>query len=299
MGLKDNLKELARLRRELGMLRDTDAFRQRVRRARKGRGMTLEELASATGMAKSYLSQIETGAASPPRDDKVRRIAAALGLDEVELVSLARHAQLPDEMRERMARLATIFDMTEERIQNLLEVQALRESADAAPVDLDALHRSGLLEKLAAWGEPAPPARLRRVPIINKVSAGYSVEFTDLDYPVGVADEYIAVPVDLGDPHAFAVRVVGDSMEPRYHEGDVVILSPAETIQSGDDCFVRFAPEVRRKGNEATFKRVFFDAEDAVRLQPLNESYPPDVVGPAEIAGIYRAVARYEKLERK
>ena len=44
------------------------------------------------------------------------------------------------------------------------------------------------------------------------------------DYPVGIADDYVRCP-DLHDANAFAVRVVGDSMEPRFHEGDIVIFS--------------------------------------------------------------------------
>jgi SOS-response transcriptional repressor LexA len=130
----------------------------------------------------------------------------------------------------------------------------------------------------------------RLVPIINKVSAGYPTEFNDLDYPVGVADDYVRCP-DLHDPNAFAVRVVGDSMEPRFFEGDIVIFSPAVEVQNGDDCFIRFTMP-----HETTFKRVFFEKEDKIRLQPRNERYSPMVVDGHRIDGIYRAVIRYEKL---
>jgi len=37
------------------------------------------------------------------------------------------------------------------------------------------------------------------------VSAGYPKDFTDLNYPKGVADEYVACP-DLNDAEAFAAR---------------------------------------------------------------------------------------------
>jgi SOS-response transcriptional repressor LexA len=47
---------------------------------------------------------------------------------------------------------------------------------------------------------------------------------------------------------------------------------------------------------ETTFKRVFFDADDQIRLQPLNERHAPTFVKPSQIAGIFRAAARYEKL---
>jgi phage repressor protein C with HTH and peptisase S24 domain/DNA-binding transcriptional regulator YiaG len=311
MGLKDNLRELEALRRLLAVSEGSAAFGREVRLARTKRGMTLDAFAQATGIAKSYLSQIETGYAPPPRDDKVRRIAQALGLDPESLVARAHLSQLPDGVKERMARLSEVFDSTEEMIRALLAAQGGAEGEDtgAAPppggeaadasVDLDALHASGLLHHLAEWGDRRsgePAAKVRRIPVINKVAAGYPQEFTDLGYPVGIADEYVTAPEEMSDPNAFAARVVGDSMEPKYSEGDLVIFSPAAAVESGDDCFVRFAVTGGKSDGETTFKRVFHDAEDCVRLQPVNEKYAPTLVRPSDIAAIFRAVARYEKL---
>jgi SOS-response transcriptional repressor LexA/DNA-binding Xre family transcriptional regulator len=311
MGLEENLKELETLRQILAATDEQVAFGESVRRARKARGLRLDDLSAATGIAKSYLSQIETGYARPPRDDKVRRIAAALGLDGGVLVAQAHLGQLPKEVKARMARLWEVFDSTEEVIRGLLRARRGRGAAEAgadeegaatgttpAGLDLDALHKSGLLHHLAEWGGARltdPRLKVRAIPVINKVAAGYPQEFTDLGYPAGVADSYVAAPTDLDDPNAFAVRVVGDSMEPRYHEGDVVILSPAAPIETGCDCFVRFSLEADN-GGESTFKRVFFDADDRVRLQPLNERYAAVVVRPAAIEGIFRAIARHERL---
>ena len=127
-------------------------------------------------------------------------------------------------------------------------------------------------------------------PIINKVSAGYPTDFDDLDYPTGIADDYVRCP-DMHDPNSFAVRVVGDSMEPKYREGDIVIFSPAAEVHSGDDCFVRFVMP-----HETSFKRVFFESDNQLRLQPRNEKYPPAIIDGKRVNGLYKAVAKYEKL---
>jgi transcriptional regulator with XRE-family HTH domain len=223
MGIEDNLRELEALRQ---MLEGTLAFGQEVRRARTNRGMTLDGLAAATGMAKSYLSQIETGYAPPPRDEKIGKIARALGLDEGALVAKAHVSQLPAGTKDRIQRLAQlaklreVFDSTEEMMRALaaksgVAGQAPAPEAKGEGLDLDALHQSGLLHHLAEWGADRVEREatgVRRVPIINKVAAGYPQEFTDLGYPVGIADEYVTVPQEMGDPNAFAVRVVGDSM---------------------------------------------------------------------------------------
>ena len=128
------------------------------------------------------------------------------------------------------------------------------------------------------------------VPIINKVSAGYPVDFDDLNYPVGFADDYVRCP-DLHDPNAFAVRVVGDSMTPKFNEGDIIVFSPACKVESGDDCFVRMTDP-----HETTFKRVFFEKGSHLRLQPRNHSYPPMIIPQEKINGVWKAISRYEQI---
>ena len=141
------------------------------------------------------------------------------------------------------------------------------------------------VEKNTSKTEPG-----RLIPIINRVAAGYPVDFDDLQYPAGFADDYVRCP-DIDDPHAFGVRVIGDSMEPRFVQGDIVIFSPAVEVRSGDDCFVRLATP-----HETTFKRIFFEADNMVRLQPRNEKYSPMVIEGSRINGLYKAVIKYEKL---
>jgi len=324
MGLETNLRDLEMIRRLLAVSREGESFGEKVRRRRREKRMTLDGLAERTGMAKSYLSQIETGYAPPPRDEKVRRIAVALDLPAEQLLPTAHLSELPDDVKAHLSRLV---DAADEAIRQLASAREPAEStpgrdAAAGPaegdmsdqpsappgatgpadrpsvaLDLDALHRSGLLHHLARADDRLREAiPLRAVPIINKVAAGYPREFTDLGYPVGIADDYVSVPAEMTDPNAFAVRVIGDSMEPKYREGDVVVFSPAAPVHSGDDCFVRFAPGSGPGEDESTFKRVFFDGPAQVRLQPLNERYAPSVVKPEVIGRIFRAAARYEKL---
>ena len=142
------------------------------------------------------------------------------------------------------------------------------------------------LDELEILNEKIGVTAGQLVPVINRVSAGYPVDFDDLGYPVGIADEYIRC-LDLHDPNAFAVRVIGDSMEPKFLQGDVVIFSPAMDVSNGDDCFVRFAMP-----HESTFKRVFFEQDESVRLQPRNDKYPPQIVEGSRVNGLYRAVVR-------
>jgi SOS-response transcriptional repressor LexA/transcriptional regulator with XRE-family HTH domain len=160
-------------------------------------------------------------------------------------------------------------------------------------VRADAPARSDLsIAGAIAAGVSAAGRRL--VPVVNKVSAGYPKDFTDLSYPPRVADAYIAAP-GVDDPDAFAARVSGDSMAPKYAEGDIVVFSPAAAWKDGADCFVRF------EDGQTTFKRVYADwtpdDREALRLQPRNERYQPRVVPREQINGVYRAVSVYRAVE--
>lgn len=133
-----------------------------------------------------------------------------------------------------------------------------------------------------------------RVPLINKVAAGYPSGFTDLDYPAQVADEYVLAP-GVRDPDAFAARVTGESMLPDYKPGDIVVFSPLADLADGCDCFARLEPN-----HENTIKRVYFETdahgEELIRLQPLNPAFTALTLPRDEVAGLYRAVWRMTAL---
>jgi repressor LexA len=254
---------------------------QIIRDKREQLSLTLDEVSNKVGFSKPYLSTIETGKVkNPPSDELLTRLERVLTFEPGLLLHLAHMERMPSDVR-------GIYESREAENQKLRHFMKKLMEKRGSDGELRAL----LAEtKLAEGDGKTPLAAGRLVPIINKVAAGYPTDFNDLDYPVGIADDYVRCP-DLHDPNAFAVRVVGDSMEPRFYEGDIVVFSPAVEVRNGDDCFVRFTMP-----HETTFKRVFFEKENKVRLQPRNERYSPTVVDGHRIDGIYRAVIRYEKL---
>ena len=265
----------------------------KIRARRQQLGLTLDELAGRTRVSKPYLSLIETGRVNnPPSDEKLRQIEHALGFAPAELVSQAHLQRTPRDIRAMLMKL-----LGEKNGAALAEVGIDQPSGevtdDGSPEVLDAAFSAGVLAELAErQSGNIEPVRTNAVPIINKVSAGYPSEFTDLGYPRGHADAFISCP-DLDDPDAFAARVHGDSMEPVYREGDIVIFSPAQPPQHGDDCFVRF------DDGQTTFKRVFFEQDEdrgVIRLQPRNEKYPPRTLPAEEVVGLYRAVFSYQRV---
>jgi len=65
-------------------------FGPTVKRLRLEKGMSQKELAEAVGIDFGYLSNIERGRVNPPSGKVVLRIAKELGVDEDELLVLAR-----------------------------------------------------------------------------------------------------------------------------------------------------------------------------------------------------------------
>ena len=254
---------------------------QIIRKKRERLNLTLDEVSGRVGFSKPYLSTIETDKVkNPPSDELLTKLEKVLEFESGLLLRIAHIERLPSDIRREYESAEAENEKLRQFIKNLVH-----QKTDVARLG-DFLAESKL--DIEQAGSSLAAGRL--VPVINKVSAGYPSDFDDLDYPVGVADDYVRCP-DLHDPNAFAVRVVGDSMGPKFRQGDIVIFSPAAEVHNGDDCFVRFAMP-----HETTFKRVFFEPDNKVRLQPRNEKYSPTIVDGKRINGLYRAIIKYEKL---
>src|SRR3546814_17018963 len=63
--------------------------------------------------------------------------------------------------------------------------------------------------------------------------AGRAGFFDDAGYPTGSGWDEVDFP-NIGDQHAYALEVSGDSMEPVYRDGDIIIVSPQASIRRGD-----------------------------------------------------------------
>lgn len=103
-----------------------------------------------------------------------------------------------------------------------------------------------------------------RIPVIGKIPAGVPIEAIEdiLDY------EDISLDTISKDKEYFGLRITGDSMEPNYLDGDILIVCQQNTCENGQDCVVMV------NGHDATFKRVYKN-ENGITLQPLNNKYAP------------------------
>jgi SOS-response transcriptional repressor LexA len=84
------------------------------------------------------------------------------------------------------------------------------------------------------------------------------------NFQPGEADEW--TESDVKGKNVFALRIKGDSMEPEFREGDVVIVNPHVEAKPGDYVIVKNDAE------KATFKQLK-KFGDALVLHPLNSKY--------------------------
>ena len=105
--------------------------------------------------------------------------------------------------------------------------------------------------------------------------------------------EEISADMLKGGKQYFGLKIKGDSMEPDYLDGDVIILQKQDDCESRDDCVVMV------NGNDGTFKRVFKN-ENGIILQPLNNKYQPIIYSNEQIENLpVRILGVFEELRRK
>lgn len=222
-------------------------FGATLRLLRTSRGWSLTGLASHIGVSPAYLSRVEHGHDAPPTPDRLRAIAAVLGLSEDTLAALAeglrpeaaewlgqtpagRH--LAAELRRRglgQAQLARVTEFvqrefpldtrtegisglfTEETVIRGVSVSTLRDAFDVAAVRL--VDRAALA---TVAEELLPQGRATGVPPPCAIGGGLCVAHARADGPLRGVLLLLARPLDLPTPDDGRVRAV------------VVLVGPSE-----------------------------------------------------------------------
>jgi phage repressor protein C with HTH and peptisase S24 domain len=124
---------------------------------------------------------------------------------------------------------------------------------------------------------------VRRIPLIGFAQAGGDGFFDDGGYPVGGGWDEVTIP-EIGDPNAYALEVSGESMEPVFRDGDMVIVSPAAPIRRGDRVVVR------TMHGEVMTKQLSRRSARRIELRSLNPAHPNYSFDLTEVAWMHRIV---------
>lgn len=128
--------------------------------------------------------------------------------------------------------------------------------------------------------ETAPFLRESKgVPVVGEVKAGADGFLEELQYPVGNGEGY--VEYWTRDEAAYALRVRGDSMHPRYRAGEFVVVTPSGDPRVGGDVVV--ACHDGRK----MLKQLNWIRDGEIQLLSINGDYSPVTIQLVDIMSIH------------
>lgn len=140
---------------------------------------------------------------------------------------------------------------------------------DALGISTDELAQGRIVDKETVRAADDSHPRPLRIPVYGCIAAGIPLEeiediddWEEINYPNARRGEYIAL------------RIKGDSMEPRICEGDVIIIHLQPTVDNGDLAAVRVNDHYT-DGVCATCKRVKFTSDGGIMLISSNPAYEP------------------------
>lgn len=166
-----------------------------------------------------------------------------------------------------------------ERGERFPGFDAVKEIADVFGISTDVLYGRGAFSRgevvsldekssprlgldLQRFAASAPRGQEGRISLV-----GYVTEYS-VDEGIHICD-WEKIPAEMSGSGAYvAVRICGDSMEPRMLDGDVVIVRLQESVASGEIALVTVG------GNEATCRRVK-RLPDGIMLIPNNPACEP------------------------
>lgn len=162
-----------------------------IRKLRKAKGLTQKQLAELIGVTESAVNQYESEK-KRPKYETLLRLCEALGCSVADLIGEQELTDLGFSAFERILieKYRTLDEYGKKAVEAVLNVEAERGAVEA-PVEI-ATKIIPLFPAAAGAGEPVED----------------------------VLDEY-EVPVD--SKASFAVRISGDSMEPEFKDGEVVL----------------------------------------------------------------------------
>jgi len=129
--------------------------------------------------------------------------------------------------------------------------------------------------------EAGGTAAARAVPLLGFAEAGTGGYFDDGGFPAGEGWDEIAFPA-VNDEHAYALEVSGQSMEPAYRDGDIVVVSPAAPIRRGDRVVVR------TRDGEVMAKELKRKTAKSIELKSLNPQHEDRTLALADVLWIAR-----------
>lgn len=107
----------------------------------------------------------------------------------------------------------------------------------------------------------------RTIPLVGFAQAGIGGFFDDGGFPAGSGWDEIAFPATTNE-NVYALEVSGESMQPLYRDGDILVISPGAPVRRGDRVVVKTVD------GEVMAKVLYRQTARMIELHSLNPEHP-------------------------
>ena len=201
----------------------------RIKARKSELGMTNEQLAAASGVPMGTLSKLLAGMNDSPKLGNLTAICQALGLSLDFAVygkpENKHNSTLSPEELSLIAQYRSLDERGRETIAALME----KEAALSAPSVEQTEEVFPTAHRAIRLAPPTTKRAPRTLPLFDlPVSAGTGAYLDD-----GTAHR-IAIPTEASAAADFVLRISGNSMEPRYHDRDLLLIERTDRVNEGE-----------------------------------------------------------------
>ena len=254
-----------------------ETYLDRIKRVKNEQKLTNDQLAERSGIPLGTLSKILAGMSDSPKLSNMIALCGALGCSmeyivngtpennnnymlEASEIELIERYRLLDRWGKAM-----VETVVAKECERVAETSA---PAESAPVEKPKTERRAKILEAPARvnryaGEPLARTGKRQLPLYElPVSAGVG-EYVDENLEKAEIGMIRVPHNDKTAEASFALRISGNSMEPKYRNGDVLLVQSTDTIESGE------------LGIFLLDGAGYFKIYDGDRLQSINPDYGP------------------------
>jgi len=216
----------------------------RIKQVKNEKKITNEKLSELTGIPLSTVSKILAGISDSPKLSNMVLIARALDCTLDYIVSGTPQNNNNYTLNEKEIEFIEIYRQLDFYGKDLVEVVAQKELDRVGVITENVNCSANACEGSA---EANKSAKILAMP--SSVVSDFSYDFTKksillYDLPVSAGpgvylDDELAEPISIPmnertESVSFALRISGNSMEPKYHDGDIVLVENTESVNVGE-----------------------------------------------------------------
>ena len=207
---------------------------ERIKKIKSERKITNEQLSELTGIPLGTLSKILAGISDSPKLVNIVAIADALGCTLDYIVSGVNENTNNYTLSTDEISLIENYRLLDthgcELVKVVVEKELERVAPNAQKNKNTVIIPVSKVSKKINYMDAAGTLARRNIPVYRlPVSAGPGVYLDDTDTEeISIPDNPKTVDCD------FALRISGDSMEPLYHNGDMVLVQNCDSVEVGE-----------------------------------------------------------------